>query len=347
MSFSGAVKEELARQMPSSRHCQIAELASMLQYGDAFEKTENAQGVALQIKLQGENLSLFRKCNTLLIQTLHIRPGISGLTAASMLALEEKDMSSFFEEDKETDNVRQMHTMIIDEMQSIKQLCDVFKISNELFTDNPGSQADTTAYMRTRTVNPLLIKNVCCKRAFLRGAFLAIGSMSNPEKGYHLEYVCQNEEQAYQLQGVISSFDVEARIIARKKYQVVYVKEGEGIVELLNIMGAHVSLMNFENLRILKEMRNDINRKVNCEAANITKTVNASTKQIEDISYIRDHYGFSRLSDTLREMAEVRLDYPDATLKELGEYLNPVVGKSGVNHRLRKLSELAEKLRTE
>ena len=122
-------------------------------------------------------------------------------------------------------------------------------------------------------------------------------------------------------------------------------KESEGIVELLNVMGAHVSLMNLENLRILKDMRNSINRRVNCEAANITKTVNAATKQIEDIQYIRDHYGFDNLPDNLREIAMVRLMYPDATLKELGEYLEPKVGKSGVNHRLRKLGELADKLK--
>ncbi|MBO5281608.1 MAG: DNA-binding protein WhiA, partial [Lachnospiraceae bacterium] len=135
--------------------------------------------------------------------------------------------------------------------------------------------------------------------------------------------------------------------VLRKKYYVVYIKEGEGIVDLLNVMGAHVSLMNLENLRILKEMRNSINRRVNCETANITKTVNAAGRQIEDILYLREHYGLKKLSPGLREMAEVRLEYPDAPLKELGEYLDPPVGKSGVNHRLRKLSELAEQLRGE
>ena len=142
-----------------------------------------------------------------------------------------------------------------------------------------------------------------------------------------------------------SHFDIEGKVVQRKRYLVVYIKESEGIVELLNVMGAHQSLMSLENLRILKDMRNSINRKVNCEAANITKTVNAATKQIEDIMYIKEHYGFHNLSDQLREIAEVRLDYPDATLKELGEYLNPKVGKSGVNHRLRKLGELADRLR--
>lgn len=194
-------------------------------------------------------------------------------------------------------------------------------------------------------VAPLLIKNACCRRAFLRGAFLCCGSMSDPEKGYHLEFVCSHMEQAKQLKEVIAEFDIEAKIVPRKKYFVVYLKEGAGIVDLLNIMEAHVALMELENLRIVKEMRNSINRRVNCEAANISKTVHASARQVEDIKYIKEHYGFSRLPDNLREMAEVRLEYPDAALKELGEYLNPPVGKSGVNHRLRKLSELADRLR--
>ncbi|MDE6911586.1 MAG: DNA-binding protein WhiA [Lachnospiraceae bacterium] len=195
------------------------------------------------------------------------------------------------------------------------------------------------------TVDSLIIKSLCCKRAFLRGAFLGIGSMSNPEKGYHLEFVCSDTGQAEQLVETLLVYEIKARVVARKKYQVVYIKESEEISTLLNVIGAHISLMNLENLRILKDMRNAINRKVNCEAANITKTVNAATKQIEDIQYIKEHYGFDNLAQNLRQIAEIRLEYPDATLKELGQYLTPNVGKSGVNHRLRKLSELAGQLR--
>ncbi len=194
-------------------------------------------------------------------------------------------------------------------------------------------------------IEELLIKNSCCQRAFLRGAFLCCGSISDPLKGYHLEFVCNNEPQAKQLKDVIGCFGIDAKIVFRKKYYVVYIKEGSGIVDLLNVMEAHLALMKLENLRIIKEVRNSVNRRVNCEAANINKTVVASTRQIEDILYIQEHYGFLRLPDNLREMAEIRLEYPDAPLKELGEYLDPPVGKSGVNHRLRKLSELAEKIR--
>lgn len=195
-------------------------------------------------------------------------------------------------------------------------------------------------------VDELLIKTSCCQRAFLRGAFLSVGSISDPSKGYHLEFVCTSRDKARQLQKVMRGFDIDAKIVKRKKYDVVYLKEGSGIVDLLNVCEAHVSLMNLENLRILKEMRNSINRRVNCEAANINKTVSAASRQISDIQYLRDHYGFSNLPDPLRQMAEVRLENPDLPLKELGQLLDPSVGKSGVNHRLRKLGELAEAVRS-
>lgn len=191
-------------------------------------------------------------------------------------------------------------------------------------------------------VNPVVIKSLCCKRAYLRGVFLAVGSISNPEKGYHLECVCEDLTQAGQLVDTLQIFDIQAKIVVRKRYQVVYIKESEEIVSFLNVIGAHISLMNLENLRILKDVRNSVNRRVNCEAANITKTVNAAAKQIDDIQYIKEHYGLDNLPDNLRQIAQLRLEYPDATLKELGEYLTPPVGKSGVNHRLRKLSELAK-----
>ena len=194
-------------------------------------------------------------------------------------------------------------------------------------------------------INPVLLKNSCCRRAFLRGAFLCFGSVSDPNKGYHLEFVCEYEAWAEQIRQVVASFDIEARIIRRKKYYVVYLKEGAGIVDLLNVIGAHRCLMELENLRVEKEVRNSINRQVNCEAANITKTVNAANKQIQDIELLQKHYGLSNLPENLRQMAKIRLEHPESSLQELGGYLNPPVGKSGVNHRLRKLSEIAEKIR--
>lgn len=302
MSFSGEVKEELAKLENDARHCQIAELAAILVYSGAFGTDASGAGI---IEIPADTPLVASRCRLLLHKLqLDSDPELSGAQGQNRLCLDKNDSSV------------------------IKKVRQVIKYKE-------GDQL----------VNPLVIKSLCCKRACLRGAFLGIGSMSNPEKGYHLEFVCSDTQQAGQLVDTLLCYEIHAKVVARKKYQVVYLKESEEIVELLNVIGAHISLMNLENLRILKDMRNSINRQVNCETANITKTVNAAAKQIEDIQYIREHYGFDNLADNLRQAACLRLEYPDATLKELGEYLTPRVGKSGVNHRLRKLSELAEALR--
>ena len=193
-------------------------------------------------------------------------------------------------------------------------------------------------------IRDTIVQAVCCKRAYIRGAFIASGSMSDPSKSYHFEIVCHTLEQAQQLKELMEFFETEPKIVERKERMVVYLKEGSQIVDLLNVMEAYVSLMNLENVRILKEMRNSVNRKVNCETANINKTVNAAVKQMEDIKRIRDTIGFDNIPEPLAEIAQARLDYPEATLKELGTYLDPPVGKSGVNHRLRKLAAIAENL---
>ena len=189
-----------------------------------------------------------------------------------------------------------------------------------------------------------LLKRSCCKRAFLRGAFLASGSISDPEKSYHFEIVCQHPEHAKLIQELLESFELDAKIVQRKKYYITYLKEGAQIVDALNVMGAYVALMNLENVRILKEMRGSVNRIVNCETANINKVVGAACRQVEDIRYIQRRIGLDELPPALREMALLRLEYPDTSLKDLGELCDPPVGKSGVNHRLRKLGELAKKL---
>lgn len=199
--------------------------------------------------------------------------------------------------------------------------------------------------IRMDVVDGLLLQQTCCRRAFIRGAFLASGSMSDPQKNYHFEIVCKTQPQAVQLQEIMKGFAVDAKIVERKKHYVVYLKEGAQIVDMLNVMGAHVALMNLENVRILKEMRNSVNRKVNCETANITKTVSAAVRQVEDIQWIEQTRGLGSLPDSLREIAEVRLEHPDMPLKDLGQMLDPPLGKSGVNHRLRRISEIADRHR--
>ena len=206
-----------------------------------------------------------------------------------------------------------------------------------------GQNADQPLCMDV--VDGLLLQQTCCKRAYIRGAFLAAGSISDQNKSYHFEIVCRTQEQGEQLQQVMMDFGVDAKIVERKKHYVVYLKEGAQIVDMLNVMGAHVALMNLENVRILKEMRNSVNRKVNCETANISKTVNAAVRQVEDIQLIVEKQGMSSLPENLQEIARVRMENPDMPLKELGALLTPPIGKSGVNHRLRRIGEIADRLR--
>lgn len=214
-----------------------------------------------------------------------------------------------------------------------------------------NSERDNWSYMLFWKGEELLavrdteVKASCCKRAYIRGAFLAAGSVSDPNKSYHFEIVCSSDEQAQTLKDMINSFGLEAKVVMRKHNYVVYLKEGAQIVDVLSIMEAPVALMELENIRIMKDMRNSVNRKVNCETANIRKVVSAAVRQKEDIMYIRDTVGFDRLPESLRMIALARLKYPDMPLKDLGGTLNPPLGKSGVNHRLRKLSEIADKLR--
>lgn len=192
-----------------------------------------------------------------------------------------------------------------------------------------------------------LIDRQCCKRAFLRGIFLTTGSITDPNSGYHLELVAGSLNRATRIQDIMTSFGLDAKLVERKKNHIVYMKEGASIVDFLNVIGAHVALMEFENVRILKEMRNSINRQVNCETANIKKTVSAASRQVEDIQFIHDTIGFGNLSESLSQIAKLRLAHPEMALKELGEVLEPPIGKSGVNHRLRKLSEIAKELRSQ
>lgn len=312
ITFSGRVKEELSRQWSDARHCQIAECAAIISMCGkiSIDSREN-----YSVKVRTENISVARKYFTLLEKTFNIYAEI------------------FVTRNKYNDNIS--YTVMI------KQHDDAMKVLQaSKLIDSSGEILEELS-----TVKNMVIQHSCCKRAFIRGAFLSAGSVSNPEKSYHIEIVCAVEKKAKQLQELINSFGLDAKIIIRKKSYVVYLKEGSQIVDLLNVMEASVALMDMENIRILKEMRNSVNRKVNCETANINKTVSAAVKQTEDIKYIRDNMGLEKLPEALQEIAQLRLEYPNASLKELGDLLSTPLGKSGVNHRLRKLSEIAERLK--
>ena len=313
MSFSSRVKEELSRQHSSARHCQIAEIAAILSLCGRIHIDEEDQ---YSIRIHTENVAVARKYFTLLKKAFNIKADVS------------IRRNAFLKRNR-------TYTVWVRESRDAVRVLEATKLM-----DRHGEIGETLSVGHN-----LVLQNPCCRRAFIRGAFLASGSISDPEKFYHFEIVCASSEKAEQLREVIATFSIDAKIVVRKKYYVVYIKEGSQIVDILSVMEAHVALMELENIRILKEMRNSVNRQVNCETANINKTVSAAVKQLGDISYIRDTVGIDYLPESLAEIAQVRLERPEATLKELGEILNPPVGKSGVNHRLRKISTIAETLR--
>ncbi|SDI25294.1 hypothetical protein SAMN05421493_11089 [Pseudobutyrivibrio sp. 49] len=227
----------------------------------------------------------------------------------------------------------------------LKNVCnigkDVIVISDDVFFE---TQKMLKLSEDGQIVDDIVIQQTCCKRAFIRGAFLAAGSISDPNKGYHFEIVCNIPQQAKLLQKAMKAFDVEAKIVKRTGKHVVYIKDGAQIVEILRVMEAAHSVMDLENIRVVKEVRGTINRKVNCETANIGKTVNAAVRQIEEINLINEKLGLENLPVQLQEIANIRLAYPDTPLADLGQLLDPPIGKSGVNHRFKKLAAIAKEL---
>lgn len=313
MSFSSRVREELAGKISPARHCQIAELAAILSLCGRVQISENDHYC---IKIHTENAAVAGKYYALLKAAFRICADVSVRLSG------ENHLSRTY-----TVGVRR-HADAVRVLMAARLM------------DASGEIAENLSVSQN-----VVIQKSCCRRAFLRGAFLAAGSISDPERFYHYEIACASEPKAEQLRKLLETFDLDARIVRRKKYYVVYIKEGSQIVDVLNVMDAPLALMELENIRIVREMRGSVNRKVNCETANLGKTVSAAVRQTEDIVFIRDAEGLESLPEGLREIAQLRLANPDASLKELGEALNPPVGKSGVNHRLRKLGQIAEKLR--
>lgn len=181
--------------------------------------------------------------------------------------------------------------------------------------------------------------------AFLAGAFFICGSVIDPNKEYHLEFVTPSELLCSDLNAILGSFGVSGKIIQRKKSYVLYIKDSEFIEDTLTFMGAQQCSMDIMNVKIRKDMRNKANRLRNCDEANINKVVNAAIKQTEDIMLLKKYNEFENLSPEMREAAQLRLDNPELSLKEIGELLTEPIGRSGVNHRFKKIAAIAKELR--
>lgn len=310
MSFSTTVKNELARLKAPKPCCKLAELAALARM-DGVIQISGAHRTALHI--HNENAAAARKIFSYVKELFDIQADI---LVRRKVRLKKNNVYAVRIQSREKIRVILAALGLMD---SDGQLAE-------------GIKAD-------------FIKKDCCRRAFLRGVFLGGGSVNDPEGTYHLEITSNDEQLSLDISKLFKKYGLQAKVSTRKNWYVVYLKGSNEIVNLLNVMGAHTALLNFENVRIYKDMRNQVNRIVNCETANLNKTVNASVKQVEDINYIDEALGLRKLPGSLREVAELRLQHPDTSLKELGEMLTPRVGKSGVNHRLRRISKIAEDLR--
>ena len=313
MSFSAETKNELARIFSDNECCNISELSAIVRLAGSIQIAGYKK---LNLKISTELNSTARKIFKLLKSNFGINTEIS-VNKNQML----KRNSSYV-------------LMVTSEMGAENLLRELGILSRE------------EGFFTMNKVPEDLIKDNECIRAFIRGAFLGGGSISDPEKNYHLEFVANNEEFAESLKNLINSLGFNSKTVSRKNNYVVYLKESEQISDLLNIIGAHQALLSLESTKIVKEMRNNVNRLVNCETANLSKTVNAAVRQIENIKYIQSKVGLDHLPPNLREIAELRVDNEDLTLKELGEMASPELSKSAVNHRLRKIEQIADDLRT-
>lgn len=313
MSFSSKTKNELSRIPLENKCCSMAELSALIRMNGTIQISGLKN---INLKFTTENAAIARRIFSLLKTVYKI------------------DIEVMV---RRNTQLKKNNSYLI--------LINSDDISKKVLKDAGFITDKNTVFYPNYKIPRKLIKDRCCKRAYIRGAFLGGGSISNPEKAYHLEFVTSNEVHSRELSNLINSFGLNSKIVLRKEYYVVYIKESEQIVDLLNIVGAHQSLLKLEDIRVLKDIRNNINRLVNCETANLSKTINASMRQVQNINKIKNTIGLEKLSANLREVAILRLEYKDASLKELGDMLNPPVSKSGVNHRLRRIEKIASELK--
>lgn len=308
MSFSAGVKNEIARILGERRCCLLAELSALLAVDTSREERgDGSRGLVITT----ENAAVARKVLTLFRKITRLHTEVAVQKRAGF---------------------RRSNTYMvrIPAQRGLGSLLQDLALLEPAAGSRPGKN---------------IVSLGCCRRAYLRGAFLAGGSITNPERGYHLEIVVPGREVAAKIAGVMEYYDLQARVLRRKGKFVVYLKEGEQVVRFLSVVGAHRALLEFENIRVYKDVRNNINRLVNCDTANLEKTVEAALRQVDKIRYLERTIGLDSLPSGLREVARARLENPDLSLKELGQLLKPKLGKSGVNHRLRRLEAIADGLR--
>lgn len=315
MSFSSDTKGELARVEPEKKCCMLAEIAGFIRVSGSVKL---AGGGKMELIVATENPAVARHYKKLIKEYFDVDATL-GISEGSTIKKSRQYILSLSDKEgqKAEPILRETGILMIREGMNY--------ISDGIYDG--------------------LIKTKCCRKAYLRGAFLGIGTMSDPEKSYHIELVCSTETLVNDIKKLINSFvGINAHTVQRRKSYVVYIKEAEQIGDILNIMGAHQQFFDFAEVRLTKEMRNKANRLINCDSANLDKTMNAARRQLEAIDKIEKVKGLSSLPDKLLDAAVLRKNNPEATLQELADMMNPPMKKSGLNNRLKKIEEIADKL---
>jgi DNA-binding protein WhiA len=312
MSFASEVKNELARAMPEKPCCSLAELAGFIRAGGAVGL---AGGGRLTLTLSTENPAVARHYKKLLLECFGARANL------------------FVGEHANFRKKGHLYELFMDESAGAEH---ILRETGILITRDGYGCID-------EGICDGLLKTKCCRKAYLRGAFLSAGTLNDPEKGYHLEIVCGSEVLAADVRRLFNSFtDIRAKTAPRRGRFAVYLKNAGGIADILNIFGAHGQLLRFENVRIVKELRNKTNRISNCDNANLDKSLRAAEEQTRAIAGLREGEGLRVLPEKLRAAALLRLAHPEASLSELGEMMDPPVAKSGMYRRLKAVAEIAE-----
>jgi len=312
MSFSLQVKNEISKIELLNKGCILCEESAVIRIGGKFKLQKDGY---LSCTISTENASFARRYIKNIVHYFNLHP--------SLITNKSKKLKA--------------HNLYILEIKGTHGTRVAFGDMGLLeFNEN-----DIPIYSHPKQ----LIGGEDCLQSYIRGAFLIAGSINHPEKSYHLEMTSYSEKEINRLNEILNTLKIKSKIIKRKNNYVCYVKEAESIVDFLNIIGAHKSLMEFENIRIVKSIRNNVNRVVNFENANIDKTVNASSRHVENIKYIEKKITIKTIDKKLQEVAKLRLQYPHISLTELGLLLSPPLGKSGINHRLKKIEQLADELK--
>lgn len=305
MSYSNDVRNELTRVMPEKDCCRKAELSALLA---SSARWEEAGAGSINLIVHAENAATARKIYKLLKDSYGLQAAVSS------------EVKKYFGKNH------------------------VYEVSACIKPEDAWIQEELMPFPRTpgRPGTSSLLGKSCCKRSYLRGIFLSRGFVNRPEGDYHLEITFNDAHLAAEVQKLLGRFELHAHTFERKNSSVVYIKESEKIADFLRVVGASNALLDFENVRIIKSMRNNVNRQVNCETANLAKTIDASLRQTDLIEGLIARGGLEALPPNLRELAMLRIEYPDNSLQELGEMLKVPLSKSGVAYRMRKLERLAE-----